>query len=372
MIPLFRPNYDEQEIDALRAVFDSHWLGLGPRTAEFEEKLAEYLGVKYVVALNSATAALHLALAALNIKKGDEVIVPSLTFISPAHAVMYCGATPVFVDVDPITLLADIDDVASKITDRTQAIIHVHYAGRVENIEPLRKLAGDIPIVEDAAHAMGAEYNHQKGGTFGTIGCFSFHAVKNLAAGDGGALVTESKEIYDKTVRMRWLGIDKSTWARASDGRKETSYSWQYHVKEIGFKYHMNDINAALGLSQLKKLDRNNKKRTILATRYHQLLSGITELQLPPADTDKIQSSWHLYAVQTAHRDKLIEHLKAAGIATGVHYYPIHLYDCYPDTPTLPITEKAGDQVMSLPMYPDMTPVEQDIVCNSIRSFFTT
>jgi len=125
-------------------------------------------------------------------------------------------------------------------------------------------------------------------------------------------------------------------------------------------------------LSQLKKLDRNNKKRTILATRYHQLLSGITELQLPPADTDKIQSSWHLYAVQTAHRDKLIEHLKAAGIATGVHYYPIHLYDCYPDTPTLPITEKAGDQVMSLPMYPDMTPVEQDIVCNSIRSFFTT
>jgi len=266
----------------------------------------------------------------------------------------------------------DLDDVQSKITPRTKAIIYVHYSGRVGDMTALAEIMGDIPIIEDAAHAMGATHRQKMAGSFGTIGCFSFHAVKNLATGDGGALVTDSVAIYERAMKLRWLGINKSTWERASDGQKETTYSWQYNVDEIGYKYHMNDISAALAIVQLTKLTNNNLARAKRAGQYFHALNDVGEITLPPRDTESSKSSWHLFVIQTKKRNQLLEYLKLNGIASGVHYYPIHLYDVYGNAPSLPITERISDHILSLPMYPDMTRDEQAMVCQTIRSFFDT
>ncbi|HUW43734.1 MAG TPA: DegT/DnrJ/EryC1/StrS family aminotransferase, partial [Bacillota bacterium] len=229
MINLFKPNLGKEELDALKPVFESGWIGLGPKTEEFEIKFAEYIGTKYAIGLNSATAALDLSLKLLNINHGDQVIVPTITFVSTAHVVAYNLATPIFVDVDK-NLLIDAEDVKRKITSKTKAIIPVHYSGRPVDMDKLKKVAGEIPIIEDAAHAVGSKYKEKNCGNLGTLGCFSFHAVKNLTMGDGGAITTNNKEFYERAKRLRWLGIDKGTWDRTEDN---LSYWWEYDVTEI-------------------------------------------------------------------------------------------------------------------------------------------
>ena len=367
MIQVFKPSIGEEEVQAVREVLLSGWLGLGPKTAEFEKKFAAYIGTRNAVAVNSATSALDLALKLLGISHGDEVIVPTMTFVSTAHVVAYNLATPIFADIDPVTMNIDLEDAASKITPRTKAIIPVHYGGRPVDMASLREMFGDIPIVEDAAHACGSEYKGKKAGNLGDIGCFSFHAVKNLSVGDGGALTLNNEELAARARRLRWLGIDKGTWDRTD---ADESYWWEYFVDEIGLKCHMNDINAALGLVQLDKLDRMNARRNSIARRYDDAFSNHEMIRPPAVIPGDCRSSMHIYCVRAKNRNKLSTYLKERGIATGVHYRPIHTYRCYGNRPVLPNSEMVFTEIMSLPLYPDLEDREVEYVIDNILSFY--
>ena len=368
MISLFKPHMGDEELNSLKDIFKSGWIGLGPKTERFEREFAEYVGCRYAVGLNSATAALDLSLKLLNIGHGDEVLVPTVTFVSTAHVVKYNLADPIFVDVDQ-DLLIDPEDLKRKITPRTKAIIPVHYAGRPVDMDKLWEITtpSDIPIIEDAAHACGSVYKGNKCGSLGTIGCFSFHAVKNLAMGDGGAITTNSKELYERAKRLRWLGIDKSTWARNDENK---SYWWEYSVGEVGLKCHMNDIAASIGLVQLSKLDRMNARRREIAEKYTKGFEDLSRVVTPVMDTDDSTSSWHIYCVKCQQRNELSIYLSKKGIATGVHYKPIHLYKCYGNTPSLPKAEKYFEQILSLPMHPGLTETEVNAVIDEIHSFY--
>jgi perosamine synthetase len=272
MIQVFKPDMGDDEISAVVDVLRSGWLGLGPRTAEFESEFASYIGRPHAVGVNSGTSALDLALRLLEISHNDEVIVPTFTFVSTAHVVAYNLATPVFADVEWDSLNLSLEDVSAKLTSRTKAIIPVHYGGRPVDVDALREVAGDIPIVEDCAHACGSSLRGHKAGSLGTIGCFSFQAVKNLAMGDGGALVLTDEEMTLRAKRLRWLGIDKGTWDRTEGDR---SYWWEYSVEEVGLKCHMNDISAAIGLAQLSRLDTMNRRRAEIAAMYSAALADV-------------------------------------------------------------------------------------------------
>lgn len=378
-IPVFRPNYDKEEIKAVTEVLKSGWIGLGPKTEEFEKRFASYIDVPYAIALNSATAALHLSLLAANIGKGDEVIVPALTFVSTAHAVLYTGATPVFADVDKEILCISPDDVVKKITKQTKAIIPVHYGGHPCDMDGLKKIARkhNLIIIEDASHACGSSYHGKKIGSISPFTCFSFHAVKNLATGDGGMITVKDKKTADRLQRLRWCGINKNTWDRLEDIYEEEKayriYGWHYEVEELGYKYHMNDINAAIGLVQLQKLDKSNQKRRTLASRYNHELNKIKELKCPVVKSNII-SAQHNYVIRCGERDKLHLFLREKNISSGVHYMPLHLQPfykkLYPNA-RLPIAETQWKQLLTLPLYPNLTQKKQDYIINCIREFYT-
>lgn len=377
MIPVFRPSYTEAEIEAVAEVMRSGWVGLGPKTAEFELAFADYVGAEYAIAMNSATAALHLSCLALGIGAGDEVLVPTITFVSTAHAVSYCGATPVFIDVEPDTLNLDVDDALNKVTERTKAIIPVHYGGHPCEMDAIQVLADKhgLAVIEDAAHACGSEYNGRKiGGLRGTDAtCYSFHAVKNLATADGGMVTTNRLVLAQRLRRLRWCGIDKSTWQRAGETdvkREYSQYTWYYEVRELGYKYHMNDIAAAIGLVQLRRLDEMNTRRREIAKLYTDAFRNLDWLRCP-VKKDYAHSAQHNYVIQTPHRDALNVYLRACDISTGVHYLPIHLQPYYRERSrvTLPVAEKAWKQILTLPVYPDMVDAEVQYVIDTILDF---
>ncbi len=350
-IPVFRPCYGEEEVEAVRRVLSSGWAGLGPVTLEFERAFARYTGVTHAVATNSCTAALHLAMIAAGVE-GGEVIAPSLTFVSTNHAILYAGGTPVFADVEEETLTIDPRDVERLITPRTRAIVAMHYGGHPAEMDALRALAEGrgIRIVEDAAHACGASYRGRRAGALGDLACFSFHAVKNLATGEGG-MIAFTREEYDARLRrLRWLGIDRSTFDRARAGR---AYSWSYGVEELGFKCHMNDIPAAIGLAQLAKLDAMNERRRAVAAIYDEALRGLPGIVLPVSRGHVVHAR-HNYVVRVdpGRRQPLIEHLAERGIAAGVHYIPNHLYALYAeDRRSLPVTERVWRTLVTLPLF---------------------
>jgi perosamine synthetase len=391
-IPVFKPYYDQLEIDAAAAVIKTGWTGLGPKTEEFEKKFCEKLFTsnghvgKKAVGLNSATAALDMALKLLGVNHGDEVLVPSITFVSTAHVVEYNLAKPVFVDVDPETLNIDLKDVERKITKKTKAIIPVHYAGRAVDVKELMKIADIHPyapvedykqiyVVEDCAHACGAKL-YGKNLPYGDVGCFSFHAVKNLSMGEGGALVLPEgyaswEDMHARAKRLRWLGIDKNTWERTDNNK---SYWWEYSVDEIGLKSHMDDIHAAIGLVQLEKLEESNRLRAERVQWYREGLTFLEDqelVDLPPEETrENSVCSWHLFCIQCKHRDELSVFLKERGIMTGVHYKPIHLYKCYGNTPHLPVAESLFPKLLTLPLFPDLTKEQVDRICDTIHNFY--
>jgi len=366
-IPIFRPWYDEAEEKAVTEVLRSGWIGLGPKTAEFEKRFAAYLEVPHSVAVNSATAALHLALQAA-IPSGGEVITTSMTFVSSNHAILYNGAVPVFADIEPDTLNIDVHSIERNLTDQTRAILVVHYGGHACDMDPILALAQkrSIPVIEDAAHACGGSYKGRKLGSIGTAGCFSFHAVKNLATGDGGMIAIHNPEFDKRLRRLRWCGIDKDTWDRSE---VEQKYSWYYTVQELGFKYHMNDITAAIGLVQLDKLERGNARRREIVNYYNERFAGLGWLERP-VEKEYTRSALHNYVVKLDRRDELIAHLQARGISAGVHYFPIHLYSMYRKfRADVPVTEHVWRRLVTLPLYPGMSDLDVERVVDTMRHF---
>jgi len=367
LVPIFRPSYGEEELRGVMEVFQSGWIGLGPKTAEFEKRFARYIGIPHAVATNSATAALHLGLRVLQVQ-GAEVITTPMTFVSTNHAILYNEAMPVFADIEEDTLNIDPESILRNITDKTKAIVVVHYGGHACDMDRILEIAEayGLPVVEDVAHGCGGSHRGRKLGSLGTLGCFSFHAVKNLATGDGG-MITLRDEALDRRLRtLRWCGIDKDTWDRSEIDEK---YSWYYTVNELGFKYHMNDISAAIGLAQLEKLDRGNERRREIAATYDEAFAGIGWLSLP-VERVYACSARHNYVVQLERRDELITHLRERRIAAGVHYMPSHLYRMYRGfRADVPVAERVWQKLVTLPLYPDMTGADVQRVIKAVIDF---
>lgn len=368
MIPVFKPKISKDEVlKGLGRIFDSGWIGLGPKTQEFEERFAEYIDVKYAVGVNSATAALHLACYVLGLRRGDEVIVPSMTFVSTALAPLYCRANPVFADIEEDTLCIDAVDVENKVTSRTKAIIPVHYGGHACRMHEIMEIARrhNLYVIEDASHGCGGKYENHMLGSIGLMGCFSFHAVKNLPTGDGGMITTNDEKIYNELKKLRWVGIDKVTWDRS----EKSGYSWQYSVDKLGFKYHMNDITAVIGLAQLKNLEEDNLIRRKYVRKYGEAFKNVDWIETP-VEKDYAYSAHHNYVVKVPMRNELNEYLRVKGISTGVHYEPIHHYKVFGNIKTyVPITETIWPKLLTLPLYPDMTDKEFNKVTAEMTKF---
>jgi len=367
MIPVYRPYHDDKEMQYLKEVIDSGWWGMGPKTAEFEKLFAQYMGSKHALGLNSATAALHLALMCIGVKDA-EVITPAMTFVSTNHAILYNGGTPVFCDVEPENLNVTAEEIAKLITKKTKAIIVVHYGGYACDMDPIMDLARHhkLAVIEDCAHACGGEYKGKKLGSIGDFGSFSFQAVKNLATGDGGMLTTNNDEWADRIKKLRWVGISKDTFDRGAGN----SYDWFYDVVEPGFKYHMNDIIAALGLAQFEKLDWMNDRRRYWSDRYREAFADTPAIHTPPV-LDYMKPACHNFVIQVDNRDDLRAKLMNNGVTTGVHYYPNHLFDMYKlYYRQLPVTEQIWKKLITLPLYPDLTEADHTSIAQTIMAFY--
>lgn len=368
MIPIFRPWFDEAEVEAVREVLLSGWVGPGQKVEELEARFAHYVGASHAVSLNSCSAALLLALKTLDVA-GGEVITTPMTFVSTNHAILQNQATPVFCDIDPQTLNIDPKAIAARITPRTRAIMVVHFAGHPCDMDAILALANShgIPVVEDAAHACGARYKDRMIGGMGTLTCFSFDARKNLSTGDGGILTTNDPALADRARKLRWMGISRGTYDRFR--KNGTARRWEYEVGELGYKCYMNDLNAAIGLVQLGKLESANAQRREIFLQYERAFAALDWLQTP-TERAEVRSAMHAYVARTPQRDGLIDHLEQRGIDSGVHYKPCHLFDVYrPYRAALPVTDALWPQLITLPMFPSMTQSEVERVIAAVRDF---
>lgn len=367
MIPIQRPSLGIEELEEVKKVFDTGWLGLGSVVFEFENKIKEYLGAKNIIAVNSGTAALHVTLDAFGISKGDEVIVPSLTFCASVEAITALKATPVFCDIDPDTLNIDERDVEKKITSRTKAVMPVHYCGNPCNMDYLLMLGKkhNILIVEDAAHAFGTSCGGRKIGSFGDATCFSFDPIKNITCGEGGAVALDNDEVADIIRKKRNLGIDKDAWHRC-EGRK----NWFYEVKTQGYRYHMSNINAAIGLAQLKKLDSFVERKRRIIERYNEHFTDVKGLELLQWNISEVAPFSYMVRVVSGRRDEMIDFLLTKGIGSGVHYIPNHIQPLFQQyTCALPVTERVWKEIITLPLYYDMNDNDVRRVIEAVKDF---
>lgn len=367
MIPFYKPSLGKEEIEEVSKVIKSGWIGLGPKTEEFEQGLERFLGEKYIVSTSSATAALHLALILGGVKENDEVITPAFTFVSTNHVILYQKAVPVFCDIDTETLCANPKDIISKITKKTKAIIVVHYGGHAVDMDPILKVARrkKIIVIEDAAHALGGQYKGRMLGTIGDFGCFSFHAVKNLAMADGGAIFTKKSKLVKRAKELRWMGISKDTWHRS----KTKKYSWYYDVPELGYKYHTNDVLSAIGVAQLKKLPQVIKRKRQISKMYEHGLKDVSWLTFPRQRTYEV-NGLHNFYIQTKYRDQLSLYLQKKGIGTSVHYIPNNKYKIYKKyRADIPVTNQVWKKVLLLPFFPSLTDKEIKYIISTIRAF---
>ncbi|MGH3781658.1 MAG: DegT/DnrJ/EryC1/StrS family aminotransferase [Pseudonocardiaceae bacterium] len=378
-VPLSQPTIGDEEINSVVDCLRSGWLTSGPKVLAFEAAFRARLGVGHAVAVNSATAGLHLTLAAMGVGPGDEVITTSLTWPSTVNVIELLGARPVFADVVPDALLIDVEDVARRITDRTRAVVPVHYAGAPVDLDALTSVIEGRPIavLHDAAHALGTVYKGREIGHQSLVErdvtVFSFHPIKNITTGEGGMVITQDDRLAERLRLLRFHGVTKDAW-----GRREGRGSPHYEVIEPGWKYNMLDLQAALGIEQLAKLDRFNRDRAELTARYAELLAEISEVQplgRPPYQHDH---AWHLYVVQLdlgrlpIDRDRFMRELAKEGVGTGLHFSPVHLHRYYAEkygyrVGDLPVTEEAGERILSLPLYPAMTYAQQDHVVSAVK-----
>lgn len=427
MIPYGRQSIDEDDIKAVVDVLRSDWLTTGPKVAEFEQAVADYVGTKYAVAVSSGTAALHAAMYAIGIKPGDEVIVSPMTFAATANCIVYQGGTPVFADVDSDTLLLDPAKVEEKITEKTKAIIGVDYAGQPCDWDRLREIADKhkLKLIADACHALGAEYKGQKTGTLAELNIFSFHPVKHITTGEGGMITTDNAELAERMRLFRTHGITRDPKyfsPLTSDLRAPASdSSWFYEMVDLGYNYRITDLQCALGISQLRKLPKFLERRREIAALYDEALADIPGIEplglradvLPAAQSAKrkVQSedrpdpllpacpveftegdsaayssgapcslhSYHLYVVMVdsnvlgIDRTTLFANLRKKGIGVNVHYIPVHLHPFYrekfhTDTGLCPVAEAAYEQIISLPMFPGMTDENVRDVTEGLRN----
>ena len=374
-LPFSVPDIGEDEIRSVVETLRSGWLTTGAKVKKFEEDFARYTSAPYAVAVNSGTAALHLALEAIGIKEGDEVIIPTMTFTATAEVVLYFKAKPVLVDCEPDTLNINAGEIEEKINARTKAIIPVHLAGQPCDMQRIMEIAQkyNLKVIEDAAHALPAHYQEKMVGTIGDITCFSFYATKTITTGEGGMATTGNSEWAERMRMMSLHGISHDSWKRYT---KEGS--WYYEVLFPGFKYNLTDIAAAIGVEQLKKCDRFWEARRRIAAVYDEALTDLPEIRTPVCRSGR-QHAWHLYVMQLnlerlrIDRNGFIEALKEKNIGTSVHFIPLHMHPYYRNTfeyqpEDFPNASAAFERIISLPIYPKMTDADAGCVVNAVRS----
>jgi len=372
-LSLSKPNIGEEEINAVTEVLKSGWLTTGPKVKEFEQNFSQYTGAKNSIAATSCTGSLHSALSSYNIKQGDEVIVPALTFVASAHIVTWLNAKPVLIDSDPETFNIDVNKIEEKITSKTKAIIPVHYAGHPCEMDEIMKIAKkyNLKVIEDAAHAVGAEYRGRKIGTIGDVTCFSFYVIKNMTTGEGGMATTNDDEVAKKLRKKTYFGIDKDAFDRYKD-----KGNWYYEVIDQGFKYNMDNMQGALGVEQLKKLDSFNEKRKRLVQHYLNKIKGLDYIRTQETKS-YVNHCYHLFPILLdfdkckINRGQFIEALKAEKIGTSVHFIPLHLHPFYQKEygykqGDFPVAEKIYNNLISLPLFPGMSINDVDDVVNSV------
>jgi perosamine synthetase len=364
-----KPFISEDEVNEIVDTVRSGWISMGPKTIRFENNFSEYIGVDKSVAVSSWTAAGHLTLEAFGIKPEDEIIVPTMTFPATAEIVCYFGAKPVIVDVDEDTLNISLDAVEKAITQKTKVIIPVHYAGQPCDLDEIHSIANKhgLRVLEDAAHALPADYKGKRIGTISDVTCFSFYATKTLSTGEGGMICTNNEEIAERCKIMRLHGINRDAWKRYTE-----SGSWYYEVVAPGYKYNFTDLQASLGLPQLKKVDSMWDSRKKIAARYIQALKDLDTIQLHTIKSDR-DSSWHLFPIRlhldrlTKNRAQLINELREKNVGVGVHFMPVHQHLYYSETFNIsdddyPVASAVFPRLMSLPIYPGMTDENVDRV----------
>lgn len=363
-IPYGRQSVDETDIEAVVKVLQSDYLTTGPMVEEFEQKVADYVGAKYAVAVCNGTAALHIACLAAGISKDDEVITAPVTFAASSNCVLYCGGIPVFADIDPDTYNISPDEIERMITDKTKAIIPVHYTGQPCDMDIISEIAerNGLTVIEDAAHAMGASYKGRKIGSISDMTCFSFHPVKPITTGEGGMVVTDSEELYKRLVLFRSHGI-----TRDEKLMTENQGKWYYQQLVLGYNYRITDISCALGCSQMNKLDAFLGKRKKIADWYNDAFGGVDGIRIPK-QLEGSQSGWHLYMIQVTQkkRKQVFDRLRDAGIGVNVHYIPVYKHPYYQNNGYIdcccPNAEEFYERAISLPIYPDLAAEQQNYV----------
>jgi perosamine synthetase len=370
--PAYEPWISNDDKRVVNAALDQTMLTFGPQLEKFESDFSKYTKAKYAIAVSNCTAALHLSLKALGIKENDEVIIPDLTFVADANAILACNAKPVIVDINKNNFFLSISNLKKNITKKTKAIIPVHIYGQVCNIDEIFDIAkaNNLKVVEDCAHAIGTFHKSKHVGTIGSTGCFSFYPTKNITTAEGGMVITNSKNIADKVRQLRSHGMLKSLKSRYAG-----SYPWVFDILEPGYNYRLDEIRCALGISQLRRIAKINKMRKTAASYYHSKLHNITGVILPDMVRDK-SHSYHLYTIRVTKsfgmsRNQLFKKLKQAGIRTTVYWMPIHkftAYNRYVKKSNIKTTSKIYDEILSLPLFPNISKRHQDAVINCIKS----
>lgn len=364
MLPFSRPSIGEEEIREVTEVLRSGWITTGPRTVQFEKEFAAYVGAKHAIALVSGTAALHCAYWALDLKHGDEIICPSLTWPSTANMAAALGAKVVFAEIHPETRQMDPKDVAKRITKKTRAIVPVHFAGAPSDLDALRDVAGKkIRLIEDAAHSVGTEYKGKRIGGHGNTAIYSFHPIKDITTGEGGMLTTDDDRLAERVRLFKFHGVSRDAWK--AYGSTATAH---YDTVLPGFKYNLTDIASALGIHQLRKLDQFIDRRRQIAERYLAGLAEVDGIELPSPPPYPHRHAWHLFTVLVQKRDEFMSRLKEENIGSGLHFEAVHRTSFYKkQSRKLPITESVCHRILSLPLFPAMTDQDAEDVIAAVR-----
>lgn len=371
-IPYGRQSINEEDIQAVVDTLKSDFLTTGPKVHEFEEKVAKHVGAKYAVAVSNGTAALHIACMAAGIGPGDEVITTPITFVASSNCVLYCGGTPIFADIDPDTYNIDPDDIERKITNRTKAIVAVHFTGQPCDMDRIHAIAKEhgLLVIEDAAHALGADYKGRRIGSISDMTTFSFHPVKHITTAEGGMVMTNNKELYDKLMLYRTHGI-----TRAEELMTKCDGPWYYQQIDLGYNYRITDVQCALGISQMNRLDEFVERRREIAKRYDEAFENNSDI-ITPFQKEGCHNSYHLYAVQIKNhnRREVFDALREAGIGVNVHYIPVNTQPYYKeyykkhnmDMPECKNALEYYERAISLPMYPELTLEQQEYVIKTL------